>query len=129
MTIEVDLVSKLEEYGLPVALGHADDDTGTSFIYAKRSNQVIDLLLNGDYGLITTTFDVECISLDLNEAQAIAQSIKSDLHGYTGVLGNSNVECIEVMDHSDDYEPQGFGNNNQGFFYASLSLEILHLDL
>lgn len=99
---------------------------GTQRIWYRRSSANNDLLLNAACQITTTEFDVEVVSNDIAEAQDIAATLKTAINGYAGPMGNSTALLAEVTDHDDDYQPQGLGEGDEGFYFAGLAVSIIH---
>lgn len=97
-------------------------------IWYRRSGYINDLLTSGISQITTTTFDIECLSNDLDEAQSLAATLKEALNGFAGAFGDSTALLCEITDHNDDYQPQGLGDEDEIIEYAALSLSITHLN-
>lgn len=66
--------------------------------------------------------DVECLAMDLDDTEAMADCIRS-LHGYHGSLGAGSLQGLWVLDQDDDYIPRGHGSDDARHV-AALQLEI-----
>lgn len=101
-----------------------DQDSPTTRIWFQRSGNETELGNNSSL-LEESTFDLECMSLDIDEAQDIAKAVKTALHGHQGILSTTFAHLIEVQDHQDDYQPRG-QYADEGLHVASLFVRILH---
>ena len=93
-------------------------------IWYQRRGYTQDLSVCGSNLLCETTFDLECISDDIETAEALASAVKTCLHGYRGLMGSTRVLSIEVEDHSDDYVPKG-QYEDDGLHTCALIIRIL----
>lgn len=71
----------------------------------------------------SVNFDVESISTDLTESQAIAELVRTRCHLYRGAFDDSTVKAVFVRDQKDDYVPQGAGSND-GLFATFFDVEV-----
>jgi hypothetical protein len=69
-------------------------------------------------------FDIECVSEDLGEAQALAYAVRDRLNNYRGSFADSTVKGIFVEDHSDDYVPRSVSSDDVAHV-AALSVQII----
>lgn len=72
----------------------------------------------------STTFDLEVISDDLDEAQTIADAFKSRLNNYRGAFADSTVKGIFASDHNDQYIPRSVGSDD-GRHIAAIQVEVI----
>lgn len=95
------------------------EDTQPPFIFFKRTNVRFERAL-GESGVaaFSHTFDVECVGMNLNDSQELADEIRS-YDGYIGTFGDSTCKGIFVNEHTDEYESE-FGDH-----VASLSVEVI----
>src|SRR5688572_11352437 len=77
------------------------------------------------------TFDVECVSPDINEALDLAEEVRDLCHCYRGELSADTdtteptvVQGIFVHEHDDQYFPKSI-DGDEGLFVAALSIEII----
>ncbi len=94
-------------------------------IWFQRRSSEQDLMLN-DLGLVTSTFDVEVISSDIETGANITQDLKTLLHGYKGSFGDSTALLVEWTDHDDDYIYNGIGDGDEGKHISSLQVAVIH---
>jgi hypothetical protein len=95
------------------------EDTTPPFIFFKRTSVRFERCL-GETGAapLSHSFDVDCVALNLDDAQALADQIRS-YDGYIGTFGDSTCKGIFVDEQSDEYESE-FGDH-----VASLSVEVM----
>lgn len=101
----------------------AETSPSTRIWYQRRGHET-ELANNGQPLLSETNFDLEVHSLDIDEAQEIAQAVKDALHGYSGLLGNTFALMVEVSDHDDSYIPKG-PDVDEGQHIAALLIRII----
>lgn len=70
-------------------------------------------------GLVT--FDLECCSDNIHQAQSLADAVRSR-HRYRGAVGGQTVQVMFVEDQNDDYIP--FNMSEQGPHLCALNIEI-----
>lgn len=95
------------------------EKTAPPFIFFKRTGVRFERAL-GDNGAapLSHSFDVECVGLNLDESQELADQIRS-YDGYSGTFGDSTCKGIFVDEQTDEYESE-FGSH-----VASLSVEVV----
>lgn len=91
-------------------------------VWFNRSGQDLDLLLDNQNGIATTTFNVELVSDDLDIVQDAADLIKQQIRNFApeGVLMSS------WRDHNDDWEAISLGDGDENKNLADLEIEIIH---
>lgn len=93
--------------------------------YSRASTEDLDTLdASPGEAPFSTSFDIEAISDELDEAQDIAAALKARLNKYRGAFADSSVKGIFVTDHNDDYYPRGLGAD-EGRHVAALRVEII----
>lgn len=95
------------------------EDTTPPFIFFKRSSVRYERTM-GATGAdpFSTFFDVDCVALNLEDAQSLADEIRG-YDGYGGAFGDATCQGIFVDEQADEYESQ-FGDH-----VASLSVEVV----
>ncbi len=76
-------------------------------------------------GMVLSTFDLECISDDVDQALDLADAVYEVLHAYRGSFGAGTVKGCFVDSQDDDYVPKGIGDD-EGLHVAAQSLRIFH---
>lgn len=71
----------------------------------------------------SVNFDVESISTDLTESQAIAELVRTRCHLYRGAFDDSTVKGVFVREQDDEYVPRGMGTND-GMFATVFDVEV-----
>lgn len=71
----------------------------------------------------SVNFDVESISTDLTESQAIAELVRTRCHLYRGTFADTTVKGVFVREQDDDYVPRGTGGND-GLFATVFDVEV-----
>lgn len=96
-------------------------------LWLQRTSSAEELFLNGSKtGLVETTFDIECISTNIDSCMDLADAVKDCLHGYQGKLGTgARAYLVEVEDHDDNYYPKN-QDDDAGYHIAALAVRILH---
>jgi len=92
-------------------------------IWFGRASQEEEVDLSGTGGLVESSWNIEAISDDVDEALEIADAVKADLNGHRGTFGSGTVKGCFVEDHDDDYQPKGVGSED-GFYVAAISARI-----
>ncbi len=95
------------------------EEFGPPFVFFKRTSVVFERTL-GTTGAdpFRWFFDVDCVGLNLDEAQELADEIRG-YDGYSGTFADTTCKGIFVDDQTDEYETQ-FGDH-----VASLSVEVI----
>lgn len=68
-------------------------------------------------------FDLEAISEDLDEAEALADLLRGK-DKYRGALGSGTVQALRITDQDDDYLPRG-DDSDEGRHVAALELQVI----
>lgn len=91
-------------------------------IWFNRSGQDLELLLDNQNGISTTTFNVELVSDDLDVVQNAADLIKQQINNFApeGVL------MASWRNHNDDWEAISLGDGDENKNLADLEIEIIH---
>lgn len=92
-------------------------------IWIGRSGGESDVLQSGSLAIETINLDLEVCSLDIDEAFALAETLKTLLRGYHGAIGDSWALGVFVDDHDDQYLPKN--DTDKGFHICSLSVSII----
>lgn len=71
----------------------------------------------------SVNFDVESISANLTESQAIAELVRTRCHLYRGAFADTTVKGVFVREQDDDYVPRGTGSND-GLFATVFDVEV-----
>ena len=100
-----------------------EQGTVAPFVWYQRSIEDKQRCLDGAVQNHTATFDVECVSDDIAEAQDLAAAIKTLLDGYNGALGNSFAQMVTVEDHTDGYLVKVA--TDEGIHVAALEVKIV----
>ncbi len=94
-------------------------------IWYGRGGEENERELDGTSGLITSQWNVEVISDDLDECQDIAAAVRGYLDAKRGAFGTQTVLGTLVEEQNDEYTPQGVGSE-EGFNVAALSVTIYY---
>lgn len=94
-------------------------------IWFQRVGEEEEITLDGEGGLKQTTFDLECISTDLDESIDLGITVKRYIHGWSGTLSGTTatVQGVFVRDKDDDYIPRNEGSDD-GRTVSALSVEV-----
>lgn len=103
--------------------GHVPQSSDEAYVWYGRANTDSVRTLDGVSGPLSHTFDVEAISLDVDQVQSLAALIRSRLDNYRGAFDDSTVKGIFVEDHNDDYVPHGI-MDDRGWHVSSLSVQV-----
>lgn len=91
----------------------APEEYDGPYVFFARSTTQDEPALDDAVG--TTPFreiyDVECISIDLGEAESIAAVVRSG-NLFRGTFGIGRVQGVFVRDHKQDYLPRGIASDD-----------------
>lgn len=107
--------------GSKVIQGQVRQKVEPPWIYIRRNSRTPSDDLN-DNTPLSETFDVECVSDDLDEAQALSEAIWA-LDQHHGTFDDSTTGGVFIQDQSDDYIPFSVGDDD-GYQIASLILTV-----
>lgn len=100
---------------------------GTFAVFFRRQTENEDEL-NASLGeaAFREFFDVECVSIDLDESQRLADAIKAVTHNLEGSFGSGlgTVQGVFVRDQDDQYEPR-ISDEDGALHVAALDVEIV----
>lgn len=65
------------------------------------------LALNGAVGVTGVTIQVDCMAERYSQAKALADSVRTILHAYTGAFGTLTARLIKLETENDLYEQDG----------------------
>jgi len=99
-----------------------DQGVGNPKIWFIRSGTEQVLFYGGEVAQTITRFDFEVISVDIDEALNISEVVKSELQGFSGLMGESHVELIEVEDYDDDYFPKN--DTDEGLNISAIKVSV-----
>lgn len=112
--------------GSRVVMAKAPQGDALPYLWVNRgtSEDEDDLAANsGSTTQFRETFDVEAVSDDLDEAQTLAQQVKS-LHKTRGDFGSGSVQGLFVSDHTDNYQPTNISADD-GRHVATAEIEVV----
>jgi hypothetical protein len=75
-----------------------------ALVYFKVSGGV-EYVSNGQSGLQTPRYQINCWAATYIEARALAEQVKSLMSGYAGAMGNETVTAVFIEDDQDDDDP------------------------
>lgn len=84
---------------------HAPESAARPFVWFRVSRDDEELTLDAVGGMHEADVDLECCGLTETSAQAVADAVKSRLHGYLGTMGNVSAKGIFVRNKDDNYVP------------------------
>ena len=72
-------------------------------------------------------YDLEAVADTLNEADSLADVVRTRLHGSSGTLGSTDsvYQWIDVSDQSDDYTPRSM-EADELLHIVSLDVEVIN---
>jgi hypothetical protein len=128
VSIDTDLQTYLTTLAYPTPVQQnvisADQSTPRVWYQRKASNQ--DTFTDGSKSVTNSVFAVEVMSLDIDQAEAIAQTIKDASNGFFGHMGFTYVGGCTVEEMEQDYEPKNLGAD-VGFHVAAFNLHLIHM--
>jgi len=80
--------------------------------------------LDGNGGLVFSTWDIEVQSDDLDDMLNITDAVKGRLDAYAGLMGDQTIQGSFVNDHDDDYIWKSVGADS-GVHAAALLVQIV----
>jgi hypothetical protein len=109
---------------LPIQQGKIDETQPTARVWFQQQSSNTSVLNNGTPYLDDTIFDVEVASLDIDQAQREANTIRTALNGYRGLMIFQPVQGVFVSDAADDYIPRNL-NADEGFQVCAFQVRII----
>lgn len=95
-------------------------------VWYQRTSKTDDPDLDGTVGgLIEELYDIEVMSEEADEAETVADTIRTALHAKQGTFGAGTIKACFVSDVDDNYEPRGIGSDD-GINIVALQVRILH---
>lgn len=133
MSVDIDLraflIEELET--LPnaanagvIEYNRIDENGPTTRIWYQRRTEQRDISSAGESLINTIHFDLEVMSLDLDEAQTIAAEVRTLLNGHAGPMGNTNALEVWCADASDEYVSRG-QSVDEGMNIIAFDVQIL----
>lgn len=92
-------------------------------IWFRRNAEVKEPDLGGTVTHGESTWDIECQSKEVDQAQNIATEVKTVLNAHRGTFGANSIQGAFVFDHDDQYIVKGLSDDD-GTFVAALSVTI-----
>jgi len=96
----------------------------TPRIWYGRASQEEPRDLDGNGGLVFSTWDLEIQSADIDESLSITDAVKNRLDGYSGAMGDQTIQGSFVEDHGDEYVWKSVGAD-AGIHAAALQVQIV----
>lgn len=109
--------------GTRVHYNQVPQPTGKPHIWFRVSSDNEELTMDRVGGLHEAFVDMECVGTSESSAQAVADAVKSRLHGFKGSMGNVTAQGVFVRDKDDDYLP--FANqSDEGAHVVAYSVNV-----
>ena len=93
-------------------------------IWIQLDDEFEETDLAGSGGAAIHTFDVECVSTDLDEAKDLQTAVKAELHGKSGAFGDQTIAFAEVSGKDDSFEPRNPFGDQKSLHVCALTIEI-----
>jgi len=109
-----------------VIQAHVPQNRAMPYVWINRGSSETEDDLSANPSSATQfyeSFDVECVSDDLDEAQTLAKEIKKLNKTRTGTFGDGSASLF-VSDHSDHYLPKNTSGDD-GRHVATADLEVV----
>lgn len=113
MDINEVIVDFLRDNIASVHIGETvPQSVSTDYIWIQRQGDVLGDQLNWPPVIEAVTFNVECVSLDIDDSRSLTENAKEllrncPLHSLAfsvnGTATNRKIQSFDVEDHSDDY--------------------------
>ena len=87
-----------------VVVDHTKNNGADCIVYAASSSSDGHHLATGAAGFEDRTFQIMARSKDLDNAEAIANSVRAAMKGYKGSAGSSNFLSVILLDEVDGYD-------------------------
>lgn len=121
MDINETIVDFLRDNIASVHIGETVPQTvATNYIYLQRQGDNLGEQLNYPPSVESISFDLECVSLDIDAVRTLTETAKELLRTYTmhslqfeinDTTTTRKIVAFDVEDHSDDYVPHSIQEN------------------
>lgn len=104
---------------------HIPESSQRPHIWFRVTNDDEPLTMDGVGGIHEADVDMECAGNTEDSAQAVADALKTRLHGYKGTMGNISAKGAFLSNKDDDYAP--FSNeSDEGVHVIAYSLRLVY---
>lgn len=123
MVSDIDINSVV---GVKVCEDIVPEGTSPPFIWFQQSGEVPSDCLNSSY-IESTTYDVECVSDDIEEARTLTQYVKDAIRSVSleSIEFEQTVHTAEISTHDDSYVPKSI-DEDAGEHVGALIIELHH---
>ncbi len=92
----------------------------------QRTGANDDVTQDGAGGLTETVFVIDCFGTTQDQADSLADAVRTALRGYAGTMGATTVRAIFIRDTADDYTP--FPEGSDLFIpFTSMDAHVWHV--
>lgn len=102
---------------------HLPESSARPHVWYRVSSDNEELTMDGVGGMHECYVDLECVGVTESSAQAVADVVKTRLHGYKGAMGSSTAHGAFLTDKDDDYIPFSI-NSDEGAHVNAYSLHV-----
>jgi hypothetical protein len=110
--IEEAIINKLRNTSAITALAGqrsyaivAPEGVANPFIVVTRVGSQRELAHDGPTGITSAFLQISCISDKPGSAKKLADTVRSELHGFRGIVGGVSVNYLEVINDVDIPDP------------------------
>jgi hypothetical protein len=95
--------------------------------FRRRGVEYLEILGEAETVPYREFYDVESVAESLNEADSIADAVRTRLHGASGTLGSTDAvyQWVGVQDQADDYVPRNM-QADELLQIVSLDIEVIN---
>lgn len=134
MSIKAGLIDRLvgttaiaDLVGARVSAQWRDRDDPLPSISITRISGIPDYDLGGDAELAHDTFQIDCWASDTIIAEVLVKAVRPALSGFRGMLNGIWVNCIKIVNRSDDYTAPRTGERF-GIARERIDIEVVYRD-
>ena len=96
----------------------------TPRVWFQRQSQTTEVFVNGTPGQTDTVFDVEVCGEDIDAVQNLANTLRTSLNGYSGIMLFDRVLGTFVNEANDEYIFKNF-DADDGFHVAAFQVQVI----
>lgn len=95
------------------------------YVWLRKARTVYDESTGETPRIYSTWLDVECVALDLSQAETLMEAVHDSLAGQSGTMGASVYAWVEIQDQYDDYIPRNIDADERAQICAE-AVEVIH---
>ena len=99
-----------------------EDETLPAIVYQEGGTEHEETVAAAG-GIVHARVYVDCIDDSRADANTLAETVRTQLHGFRGTLGSATVLGCDLLDRVKDYEPPADGSDD-GRYVTTLTFRI-----